>query len=148
MSTPASPPEGQIRALVQAWNQALRAKDVTARTAHYADDVLVFDVVIPLQHAGLDALRQRLTEWFATFDGPIDCEVRDLQITAGPRVAFCHTVQRFRGSLGGGQSLDMLVRYTTCLLKIGDSWTVTHEHASAPFDPATGLASITGGQAA
>jgi hypothetical protein len=38
--------------------------------------------------------------------------------------------------------LDMLVRYTTCLRETGDRWAVTHERASAPFDPATGLASV------
>jgi uncharacterized protein (TIGR02246 family) len=148
MSTPASPPEDEIRALVESWNEALHAKDVSGRTAHYADDVLIFDVVTPLQHAGLDALKKRLTEWFATFTGPVNGEVRDLQITAGQRVAFCHTVQRFRGSLASGATLDMLVRYTTCLRKTGDGWTVTHEHASVPFDPATGLALTGGGQPA
>jgi uncharacterized protein (TIGR02246 family) len=144
MSTPvSSTPEPHIRSLVDAWTQALRAKDVTGRTAHYADDVLVFDVISPVQHVGLDALKQRLAQWFSTFDGPIDSDVRDLQIAADDQVAFCHSLQRFRGSLTSGGTLDMLVRYTTCLRKIGDRWVVTHEHASAPFDPATGLALIT-----
>jgi ketosteroid isomerase-like protein len=68
--------------------------------------------------------------------------VRDLQIAAGDRVAFCHSLQRFRGHLKDGGTLDMLVRYTTCLRQIGDRWVVTHEHASTPFDPATGLALV------
>ena len=141
MNTPDSKPEPQIRSLVEGWTEALRAKDVAGRTAHHADDVLIFDVINPVQHAGLDALRQRLAQWFSTFDGPIDCEVRDLHITAGQHVAFCHSLQRFRGSLANGGTLDMLVRYTTCLRKTGSDWAVTHEHASTPFDPATGLAS-------
>ncbi len=142
MSTPIGPPERQIRSLIEAWTEALRAKDVAGRTAHYADDVLVFDVINPVQHAGLDALKQRLAQWFSAFDGPIDCEVRDLQITADQHLAFCHSLQRFRGSLANGGMLDMLVRYTTCLRKTGDRWAVTHEHASTPFDPATGLALV------
>ena len=36
----------------------------------------------------------------------------------------------------------MLVRYTTCLRQTGQGWTVIHEHASVPFDPETGLASV------
>lgn len=142
MTTPVGQPELQIRSLIEAWTEALRAKDVAGRTARYADDVLIFDVIGPVQHAGLDALKQRLTQWFSTFDGPIDCEVRDLQITADQHTAFCHSLQRFRGSLANGGMLDMLVRYTTCLRKTGDRWAVTHEHASTPFDPATGLASV------
>jgi ketosteroid isomerase-like protein len=141
MSTPGdSRPEPHLRSLIDEWNEALRAKDVTGRTAHYADDVLVFDVITPIQQRGLDALKQRLAQWFATFDGPIDSDVHDLQIAADDQVAFCHSLQRFRGSLKNGGTLDMLVRYTTCLRKIGDGWAVTHEHASTPFDPATGLA--------
>ncbi len=68
--------------------------------------------------------------------------MRDLQIAAGDQAAFCHSLQRFRGSLKNGGTLDMLVRYTTCLRKIGDRWVVTHEHASTPFDPATGPALV------
>jgi ketosteroid isomerase-like protein len=143
MSTPvSSKPESHIRSLVDGWTEALRARDVTGRTAHYADDVLIFDVINPIQHVGLGALRQRLAQWLSTFDGPIDSEVRDLQIAADGQAAFCHSLQRFRGALKNGGTLDMLVRYTTCLRKIGDRWVVTHEHASAPFDPATGLALV------
>ena len=142
MSTPNSKPEIEIRSLIGEWAEGLRAKDVARRTAHYADDVLIFDVINPVQHAGLEALRQRLAQWFSTFDGPIDSEVRDLHVTADEQVAFCHSLQRFRGSLSGGGMLDMLVRYTTCLCKRDGRWLVTHEHASTPFDPATGLASV------
>ena len=142
MSTPASKPELHIRSLIGDWADALRAKDVAGRTAHYADDVLIFDVINPVQHLGLDALRQRLGQWFSTFDGPIDSELRDLHIAAGDQVAFCHSLQRFRGSLNNGGMLDILVRYTTCLRKVDDRWIVTHEHASTPFDPETGLASV------
>ena len=121
---------------------ARRAKDVARRTAHYAHDVVIFDVINLVEHVGLDALKQRLSQWFSTFDGPIDSELRDLQIAADGQVAFCHSLQRFRGSLKNGGKLDMLVRYTTCLRKIDDRWVVTHEHASTPFDPETGLASV------
>lgn len=143
MSTPVSEPERQIRSIVGEWAQALRAKDVAGRTAHYADDVLIFDVINPVQRTGLDAVRQRLAQWFSGFDGPIDSEVRDLRIAADGQVAFCHSLQRFRGSLRNGGRIDMLVRYTTCLRKLDGRWLVTHEHASTPFDPQTGLATVT-----
>jgi uncharacterized protein (TIGR02246 family) len=142
VSTPVSTPELHIRSLIGEWAEALHAKDVARRTAHYAHDVVIFDVINPVQHVGLDALKQRLSQWFSTFDGPIDSELRDLQIAADGQVAFCHSLQRFRGSLKNGGKLDMLVRYTTCLRKIDDRWVVTHEHASTPFDPETGRASV------
>src|SRR5450759_3411078 len=75
--------EGQIRGLFDGWLTALRAKDVNGRTAGYAADVVVFDVINPMQHVGLDGLRKRLEKWFSTFTSPIDCEMRDLSIAAG-----------------------------------------------------------------
>jgi len=135
-------PDVQIWGLVEGWIEALRAKNVESRTVDYAPDVVLFDVIGPFQHVGLEALRARLTEWFSTFRGPIDCEVRDLHITAGDDVAFCHSLNRFRGPLRDGGQLEMWVRCTVCLCKIDGRWTVTHEHASVPFDVTTGRASI------
>src|SRR5258708_36762436 len=134
-----SEPERHIRSLIEAWTHALRAKDVTGRTAHYADDVLIFDVINPVQHVGLDALKHRLAQWFSTFNGPIDSDVRDVQIAADEQVAFCHSLQRFRGALTNGGTLDMLVPYTTCLRKIGHRRGATPAPATNPFPPATAL---------
>ena len=135
--------ERQIAHLVDVWTQALRAKDVNGRTDHYADDVVVFDVITPTQHVGRKAVTRRLADWFSTFRGPIECEVLEQHISADERIAFCHSLQRFQGDLANGGRLNMVVRYTTCFRSTADGWTVTHEHASTPFDPATGLASIT-----
>src|SRR5258707_2219605 len=133
MSSPFnSEPERHIRSLIEAWTDALRAKDVTGRTAHYADDVLIFDVINPVQHVGLDALKLRLAQGFSTFNGPIDSDVRDVQIAADEQVAFCHSLQRFRGSLTNGGTLDMRVRDTTFLGTIGHRWVVCHGHSSLP----------------
>jgi uncharacterized protein (TIGR02246 family) len=129
-----------IQQLIETWIEALHAKDVTGRTAHYAPDVVLFDVVDPLRHSGLRALRSRLTAWFSTFEGPVDCEIRELGVTAGDDVAFCHNLTRFSGTTGNGR-LDMWVRFTIGLRKLDGEWIVTHEHASVPFDPATGQAS-------
>jgi uncharacterized protein (TIGR02246 family) len=136
-----SAPDAEIRDLVKEWAHALHEKDVTARTANYADDVELFDVVGPLRHHGLDALRARLGEWFATFEGPVGCEILDLTITAADTVAFCHLLERFSGTTANGP-LDMWVRFTVGLQKSDERWVVTHEHASVPFDVETGLASL------
>jgi ketosteroid isomerase-like protein len=47
-------------------------------------------VVNPRQSAGSQAARKRLAEWFASFQSPIGYELRDLSITTGEEVAFCH----------------------------------------------------------
>lgn len=138
-STPNSGDE--VRHVIDQWVNALHDRDVTARTSNYASDVLLFDVINPLQHRGLDALRSRLSAWLSTFQGPVGCEVRDLTISAGDDVAFCHMLNRFSGTTAGGP-LDMWVRFTVGFHKVEGRWSVTHEQTSVPFDAETGRASI------
>jgi len=138
MSSPANRAELEICRLAEGWKGALRIKDVAARTVGYAPDVALFDVIGPLQHTGLAALRQRLADWFDTFDGPVDCEIRDLHVTAGTDTAFCHSLHHFTGRRLDGSALDMWVRFTTGLRRIDGSWAITHEHASAPLSPSDG----------
>ena len=132
--------EAEIRALIEDQAKAIRAKDVDGSVASYAADVLLFDVVNPLQSTGSDAARARLAEWFASFRGPIGYELRDLSIAAGDEVAFCHSLNR--ATTTGGQKLDMWWRATVCYRRIDGAWMVTHEHASVPFDVASGRASL------
>lgn len=75
--------EAQIRALIEGWAQAVRAKDINERMSNYAPDVVSFDAVNPLRRMGSDAIRERLQEWFALYEGPIGYEIRDLSATAG-----------------------------------------------------------------
>jgi ketosteroid isomerase-like protein len=91
MSTTTTPTRGdaQIRESIDAWAQALRAKDITALMAHYAPDIVTFDLM-PLQSLGIDAYGKNFEAWFAWVQGPIDYEIRDLRITTRDDVAFCH----------------------------------------------------------
>ena len=134
--------EAEIRALVDDQAKAIRARDVDGSLSSYAPDVLLFDVVDPLRSTGADAARKRLAEWFASFQGPIGYELRDLSITAGNDVAFCHSLNRVSATTTAGQKLDMWWRATVCYRKVDGAWTVTHERASVPFDVASGRASL------
>jgi ketosteroid isomerase-like protein len=134
--------EAQIRKLIDDQVTAVREKDVDGSTSNYAPNILSFDVVNPLQKTGLEARKKRAAEWFSTFLGPIGYELRDLRITAGDDVAFCHSLNRVNGTLKGGGVLDMWWRATVCYRKIGGKWMVTHEHNSVPFDVETGKASL------
>ena len=70
--------EAVIRGLIDDWAKALRAKDINRLMASYAADVLTFDVVNPLQRKGLAAARKRAEEWISSWQGPIECEIREL----------------------------------------------------------------------
>jgi ketosteroid isomerase-like protein len=110
--------------------------------ANYAADVLLFDVIGPLRSMGSDAARKRLTEWFASFRGPIGYELRDLAVTAGAEVAYAHGLNRVSATTLGGQKLDMWWRATICYHRTDGAWLITHAHASVPFDAASGRASL------
>ncbi|MGB7925367.1 MAG: nuclear transport factor 2 family protein [Pyrinomonadaceae bacterium] len=134
--------EAQLRALIDERVKAVRAKDINALMSNHAPDVLMFDALIPLQYAGADTVRERAEEWFSWYQGPIGYEVRDLTITAGERVAFCHYLYRVSGTMTNGREVDMWVRSTVCFRKTGGKWMVTHEHSSAPFDAESGKAAV------
>lgn len=134
--------EAPIRALIDRQAKAIRAKDIDGSVASYAPDVLLFDVVGPLQAKGSDALRKRLAQWFASFDGPIGYELCDLCITTGGDAAFACSLNRVRGTTTGGGKLDMWWRATVCWRRIDGGWRISHAHASVPFDADSGRASL------
>jgi uncharacterized protein (TIGR02246 family) len=134
--------EAQIRKLIDEQGKAVRARDINRVMSNIAPDILSFDVVNPLQYVGSDGLRKRAEEWFSSFQGPIGYEIRDLRITTGDSVAFCHSLNRISGTKTDGGKIDMWVRATICLRKMDGQWMVTHEHQSVPFDVKNGKASL------
>jgi ketosteroid isomerase-like protein len=134
--------QAEIRELIKHRVDAASVKDVKGAVACVASNVLLFDVVNPLQYSGLETLRQRAEQWFASFDGRIGFEMRDLNIVTGGDVAFSHSLNQVRAKTIHGQTLEMWWRSTVCYRKIDGKWMVTHEHNSVPFDPGTGKASL------
>jgi uncharacterized protein (TIGR02246 family) len=121
---------------------AVRAKNVEALMSSFAPDILSFDVVNPLQYVGLDEARKRAETWFASFDGPIRYQVRDLSITTGDDVAFCHSLNQVSATKTDGEKFEMWWRATVCFRRIDGEWMITHQHNSVPFDAESGKASI------
>ena len=109
----------------------MRAKDVAGVMAHYAPDSVTFDLAPPLISTGADA--KGLQAWFSTWPGPIGYEIRDLRITAGDDVAFCHSLNRLSGTKSDGEKADVWFRLTLGLRKLGGEWRIAHQHESVPF---------------
>ena len=137
-----TPDEPHIRALIDDRAKAIRDKNVNGAISSIAPDILSFDVVNPLQQMGSDASKKRAEDWFSSFEGPIDYEIRDLSITAGDSAAFSHGLSHVSATRTDGGQLDMWWRTTVCFRKIDEKWMVTHEHNSVPFDVESGKASL------
>ena len=126
--------EAQIRLLIDQWANALRTKDADKSVSHYAADNVMFVMAPPLQYTPETSPgTQGVEEWFATWDGPLGYEIRDLKITATDDVAFSHSLNRMSGTKTDGEKVDMWLRATLCFRKIGGQWKIAHEHESVPF---------------
>jgi PhnB protein len=123
--------EAEIRALIDAWAKAMRAKEVDGVLSHYAADSVTFDLAPPLISAGADA--KGLQAWFATWQGPLDYVVRDLRITAGDDVAFGRSLNRLSGTTTDGEKTGLWFRQTLCFRKMRGDWRIAHQHESVPF---------------
>lgn len=127
--------EAQIRQLVADQQVAMRDRDADRIVAGYAPDAVKYDLAPPLRHTGAqvhdpDGLRA----WFAGFDGPIDLQVRDLELAVGPDIAFGHSLNRLAAvPRGADEGFAMWFRSTVCLRKLDGTWLITHEHTSTPF---------------
>ena len=126
--------ESEIRAVLDDWASARRAKDADRVLSHFADDEVQFLMAPPLQFSGADAWRKdALQAWFATFEGPIGFEVAQLHVAAGEEVAFCHFLGRLSATAVNGGPFSVWNRVTLGLRKIDGRWLIAHAHESVPF---------------
>jgi uncharacterized protein (TIGR02246 family) len=132
--------ETEIRQLIDRFQQAIQAKDLSGVLSVYAPDIVSFDLVAPMQHVGIVAYRRPWEATFASFDGRIGYEVSDLHITAADDVAFSHSLNQMSGVMKSGQATSMWVRWTACFRKLDGRWLITHEQVSVPIDMESGKA--------
>lgn len=132
-ATAARTDETEIRALIQSWTEALRAKDVARVVSHYTPDLLAFDLAPPLAGRGTEPYRRGLETWFPTWRGGIGLEITDLKIRIGGDVAWSTSLNHLTGTRTNGEATDVWVRATVGFVKSGGRWRVAHEHVSVPF---------------
>lgn len=127
--------EALVRAVIAEQRDAMRAGDADRLVARFAPDAVTFDLAPPLRHTGAEVHDTAgLRAWFATFDGPVDYEVRDLSVTVGGDVAFCHSINRMSATpRGADAAFDLWFRSTVCLRRLDGVWRVAHDHTSTPF---------------
>ncbi|MEZ0470745.1 YybH family protein [Luteimonas salinilitoris] len=120
----------QIRALIEGWAKSVRAKDMDGVLANHADDIVMFDVPMPLQSRGMEEYRKT---WELFFDhspgGAGSFDVTELRIVADQSVAYCHAIVKI---------FDSQVRITLGLRKEKEQWLIAHEHHSYPIELESG----------
>ncbi len=142
-SPPVSSAEAEIRRLIAAQQQAIRAKDVDRIMALYAPDVVFYDVKPPFQTVGSAAFRRIWAECLPCFPDTFDVETRDLHVRVSGDLAFAHWLFRFTGPQTDHPALQQWLRITSVAERRAGRWQVVHEHVSVPFDPYSGKAVLT-----
>jgi ketosteroid isomerase-like protein len=127
--------EIEIRRLVEAKAEGVRARDPKAMVEGYAAEVVVYNLAPPLRQPDDARNTGPVEQWLSTFDGPMSVEVRDLDVTVGGDVAYCTGLSCLTATPRGAQdSFTLWYRTTLGLQKIGGAWRITHEHESVPFE--------------
>ena len=112
--------------------EGIRNKNLDQVMAHYAPEVVVYDVMPPLEARGIAAYRRNFEKWFASMAGRISYEMMDLKISAGDTHAFVHCLSHVTGGRSGGGRSDYWVRVSSGWRKVHGEWFVEHEHISMP----------------
>jgi uncharacterized protein (TIGR02246 family) len=121
--------------ILDRYTAAVRAKDVEAFLALYADEVRTFDLWSVWSYDGEEALRAMVEEWFGSPDTApvVGVEFDDVRVEVGADVAGLSAFTTFRGlTAEGGELRSMNNRLTWLLRRDGDGWKIVHEHTSAP----------------
>jgi uncharacterized protein (TIGR02246 family) len=134
MTTQRAIDEADIRQRIDNGVKAIRAMDLERVMALYAPGIVSFDIVPPLRHVGAEAKRQQWVDVFATYQPPLGYELRDVTITVGDDVAFCHSLNRVSGTLRNGHRSDFWLRWTACFRKMDGTWLIAHDQVSVPVD--------------
>ena len=130
-----------LRQLMDDQAAAMRARNADYLASRYAADAVAYDLAPPLQHGGDGSLRdvEPRRAWFATFDGPIDYEIRDLTVIGSNEFAVCRSLNRLSATPKGMTvRFDLWFRSTVCWRRSNDAdqtsgWEIVHEHTSTPF---------------
>ncbi|MGZ3638306.1 MAG: YybH family protein [Ktedonobacterales bacterium] len=126
--------EAAIQGLLDDGIGSIRDKNIEGVMSLYAQEVVSFDIVPPLRYVGADAFRKVWEEVFSVFQGPIDYEVHDLNITVGGDVAFTYSLNRMSGTMNNGQKTNLWLRWAACFRKINGKWLIVHHQNSVPVD--------------
>jgi ketosteroid isomerase-like protein len=122
--------EKAIKQAIWARNAALSAKNVAGLMASGAAGFVGYTLAPPLKASGGKA---GLAAWFATWDGPIGYQMRDLRIVAGEEAGFAHSLIHMTGRKTDGEVVDLWFRQTFGLKLLRGVWKIVHEHGSVPY---------------
>jgi uncharacterized protein (TIGR02246 family) len=120
----------EIEALFQRLAEAHATHDADFIVSAYAPDAVIYDLSPPLGRRGIN--RDTITAWLASWEGPVQIDARDVDLTVSGDMAFSSALNRMRGRQNG-EDQDLWFRTTMCLRKSNGRWLIVPDHTSVPF---------------
>jgi ketosteroid isomerase-like protein len=126
--------ERQIKAMIEAWADAVRRHDLPGILAHHEQDIVMFDLPLPLQSRGMNEYKKTWDLFFKYHRPSQAFDIEELAITAGDDVAFAFAIMRCGSGTPSGppEPGGFPFRLTIGLRKVDGDWRITHEHHSLP----------------
>lgn len=124
--------EAAVQEVINAWIDAIKAKDIESVVARHSPDFWMFDVPGPFQVRGIEEYRATWDKFFRWSAIPVRFDVQEQKIVAGSDVAFVVATMKCQEARSKGGELDF--RLTVGLRKVDGRWTIVHEHHSIPAE--------------
>ena len=123
-----------ILTLIEERIAAIRDKDAARTIATLAPGAVAFELAPPLSLAP-EQVRDvaAFQAWLDGWEGPVEIELRDLEIAVGGDVAYSHSLNRLTATRPGGHKADFWMRSTLGFRKVDGAWKIAHGHSSVPF---------------
>lgn len=129
--------EAQIRQLIEDHTRAICDKNLDQIMAHYAADIVLFDMKPPLALRGKEECRRMWETCLPYMPSISGMEQQEVSITVSGDLALAHWISRFTGIEPDHPAAQMWLRITAACQREGDRWQIIHEHVSVPFAPTT-----------
>ncbi len=123
--------DGEIKSVVGARADCIRREDVRRVADQFLPDFVGFYLAPP--SFADTPLEENLTDWFATFTGPIGHDLRDLTIAGSGDVAWGHALVHLTGTKTDDEPTAFWYRLTLGFRKVAGFWKIAHAHESVPF---------------
>lgn len=132
--------ESQVREVHQNWFDGTARKDLDELMSHIAADVVSYEHEAPLQHNGVDQVREVCKRGLDQSAGAVEWNVPDLKVLVRDDIAVAWGLNQIHAELPDGEVVESWSRGTRVFQRRDGDWMMIHQHVSFPFDPDTGEA--------
>ncbi len=132
--------KSEVEEVFNGFTQAIKSGDLDGIMSFYADEIVAYDMMPPLEFTDKEKYRESWKRCFTDyFKFPIQFSFEKQNISVSGDIAFANGLVHLvaRGKDGG--VMDNWIRNTTCLKKFNGTWLITNEHQSVPLDEKTML---------